>query len=287
MTCGCNKACNLDSIGGLFPDGAKALPEPSSMPYLSSTVTIELNVDTHVSAMSKINPVMLLCLFWDCRPLTLCMLELAPVVNWVLTIEFMSALRTCDLNLGCCKRLEICRAFDNESAELPTRFKPQDNHDDVIKWKKIPRKWPFVRGIHRSRWIPRTKASDAELWFFFDVRLNKRLSEQPWGWWFETPSWSLWRQCNGFWEMCFINSLWPVNTATSLNYVNIGVGSGLVPDGARSLPESFLMYHHQLGTYHQSAWSGPVNWMGASRMPQLYPVMLQCLFWKGRPLIFL
>ena len=23
-------------------------------------------------------------------------------------------------------------------------------HDDVIKWKHFPRKWPFVRGIHRS-----------------------------------------------------------------------------------------------------------------------------------------
>ena len=33
---------------------------------------------------------------------------------------------------------------------------------------------------------------------FFDLRLNKRLSKQPWGWWFEMPSWSLWRQCNGF-----------------------------------------------------------------------------------------
>ena len=32
---------------------------------------------------------------------------------------------------------------------------------------------------------------------FFDLRLNKRLSKQPWGWWSETPSWSLWRQCNG------------------------------------------------------------------------------------------
>ena len=31
---------------------------------------------------------------------------------------------------------------------------------------------------------------------FFDQRLNKRLSKQSWGWWFETPSWSLWRQCN-------------------------------------------------------------------------------------------
>ena len=31
---------------------------------------------------------------------------------------------------------------------------------------------------------------------FFDLRPNKRLSKQPWGWWFETLSWSLWRHCN-------------------------------------------------------------------------------------------
>ena len=31
-------------------------------------------------------------------------------------------------------------------------------HDDVIKWKHFPRYWPFVRGVHRSRWIHRTKA---------------------------------------------------------------------------------------------------------------------------------
>ena len=32
---------------------------------------------------------------------------------------------------------------------------------------------------------------------FFDLRLNERLSKQPWGWWSETPPRSLWRQCNG------------------------------------------------------------------------------------------
>ena len=31
---------------------------------------------------------------------------------------------------------------------------------------------------------------------YFDLRPNKRLSKPSWGWWFETPSWSLWRQCN-------------------------------------------------------------------------------------------
>ena len=38
----------------------------------------------------------------------------------------------------------------------------------------FPRHWSFVRGIHGPRWIPLTKASDAELWrvFFISVRTN-------------------------------------------------------------------------------------------------------------------
>ena len=31
---------------------------------------------------------------------------------------------------------------------------------------------------------------------FFDLHLRKRLSNQSWCWWFETPSCSLWRHCN-------------------------------------------------------------------------------------------
>ena len=32
---------------------------------------------------------------------------------------------------------------------------------------------------------------------FFDLRPNKRLSKQSWGWWFETPSRPLWRHYKG------------------------------------------------------------------------------------------
>ena len=39
---------------------------------------------------------------------------------------------------------------------------------------------------------PVTRSFDA----FFDLRLNKRLSKQSWGWWCETPSRSLLRHCN-------------------------------------------------------------------------------------------
>ena len=31
---------------------------------------------------------------------------------------------------------------------------------------------------------------------YFDLRLNKWLSKQSWGWWFETLSCPLWRHCN-------------------------------------------------------------------------------------------
>ena len=56
---------------------------------------------------------------------------------------------------------------------------------------------PLCGEFTGHRWIPLTKASDVELWCFFDLRLNKRLSKQSWGWWLETPSCSLWRYCNG------------------------------------------------------------------------------------------
>ena len=55
---------------------------------------------------------------------------------------------------------------------------------------------PLCGEITGHRWIPLTKASEAELWFFFHLCLNKRLSKQSWGWWFETPSPSLWRHRN-------------------------------------------------------------------------------------------
>ena len=47
-----------------------------------------------------------------------------------------------------------------------------------------------------NRWIAITKASDAELWCFFYLRLDKRFSKQSSRRWYETPPRSLWRHCN-------------------------------------------------------------------------------------------
>ena len=51
---------------------------------------------------------------------------------------------------------------------------------------------------------------------FFDLRLNKSLSKQSWGWWFETRSRSLWRHCNDNWKanrnctMCISHGMYSI-----------------------------------------------------------------------------
>ena len=85
----------------------------------------------------------------------------------------------------------ISRGWDGNASHITCAV-----HDDVIKWKHFPHNWPFVRGIHRSRWIPHTRPVTRSFDVSFDLRLNKRLRKQPWGWWFEMPPCSLWRHCN-------------------------------------------------------------------------------------------
>ena len=41
---------------------------------------------------------------------------------------------------------------------------------------------------------------------FIDLRLNKRLSKQSWGWWFETLSCPLWSQCSGLLRISHFNT---------------------------------------------------------------------------------
>ena len=56
---------------------------------------------------------------------------------------------------------------------------------------------PLCGEFTGHRWIPRTKASDAELlWFLWSAHEKTVELKKWWGWWFETPSRPLWRRCN-------------------------------------------------------------------------------------------
>ena len=89
---------------------------------------------------------------------------------------------------------------------MPTKHRQKHllwTHDDVITWKHFPCYWPFVRGIRRSPVNSPHKAQwRGALMFSLICILNKRLSKQSWGWWFETPSCSLSCHCNAM-NKCF------------------------------------------------------------------------------------
>ena len=58
--------------------------------------------------------------------------------------------------------------------------------------------WPVTGEFPSQRPVTRSFG------VFFDLHLNKRLSKQWWGRWFETPSCPLWRHCNEHIPTCFV-----------------------------------------------------------------------------------
>ena len=57
---------------------------------------------------------------------------------------------------------------------------------------------PLCGEFAGPRWIPARRPVTRSFDVFFELRPNKRLSKQSWGWWFETLSCSLWRHCNDY-----------------------------------------------------------------------------------------
>ena len=73
------------------------------------------------------------------------------------------------------------------------------HHDDVMKWKHFPRYGPLIGEYTGPGEFPAQRPVTRSFEVFFDLRLNKRLGKQSWGWWFEMPSFPLWRHCNHKW----------------------------------------------------------------------------------------
>ena len=86
---------------------------------------------------------------------------------------------------------------------------------------------------------------------FFDLRLNKRWSKKSWGWWFETPSRSLWRHCNGamIWGLQWV--LCPIPTTLTL----------VLLISFRYVSSSPLVWHICVGKLGQ-------HWLGAKPLPE-------------------
>ena len=89
-------------------------------------------------------------------------------------------------------------------------FLLHNKHDVVIKWKHFPRYWPFVRGIQRPPVnCPHEDQWRGALMFSLICVLDKRLSRYWWGWWFETPSRSVWRLGNALSPLIYYAKISP------------------------------------------------------------------------------
>ena len=88
------------------------------------------------------------------------------------------------------------------------------SNDDLAPEHRQPSRWQYVFVVVISWWCHQMETFSALLAIcagnspgtqgqvtrsfnvFFDLRLNKRLIKQSWGWWFERISRALWRHCN-------------------------------------------------------------------------------------------
>ena len=99
-------------------------------------------------------------------------------------------------------------------------------HDVVIKWKPFPRYWLLCGKFTGPDEFPAQRPVTRSFDVFFDLHPNKRLNKQPWGWWFETPWWSLWRHvmkriCN-----------WPYWVNRYVYLIGNVIGNALLLSGA-------------------------------------------------------
>ena len=100
--------------------------------------------------------------------------------------------------------------------------------------------------------IPAQRPVTRSFGVFFDLRLNKRLSKQSWGWWFETPSRPLWRQSNGV--LCSILSSCMSELVVPL-FLSIA--------SYRSQVEVFLYIHYQAFIGLKRLYNPPVIYCNA------------------------
>ena len=125
------------------------------------------------------------------------------LIKWQMNMFFHFPAISCDSGLSILWTNVLCISYidsvlqENSTQNLLSLCKcarwDLPIHDEVIKWKHFPRYWPFYVG---NSPVPTQRPVTRSFDVFLHLRLNKRLSKQPRGWWFETPPWSLWRQCN-------------------------------------------------------------------------------------------
>ena len=126
-------------------------------------------------------------------------------------------------------------------------------HDDVIKWNHFPRYWPFVENSPVAGELPAQRPVTRSFDIFFDLRLNKRLSKQSWGWWFETLSLPVWRHSNAKRWRCGPVNYFQIQIRLQLNNYEYTVSEFTTPIPCEELIKRSTRSHFGKFTFWYSA----------------------------------
>ena len=132
--------------------------------HLSCLITVDMCMSLYSPSYIKACGSVLICIIaadwgWTCAPLTCQNVVYIYIYIYILHPQNYYILSD-----------SVHRPFSG--TQVPSLFRTQllmsfliiPLHEDVIKWKHFPRYCPFE--FTGPRWIPHTKASDAELWWF-------------------------------------------------------------------------------------------------------------------------
>ena len=117
--------------------------------------------------------------------------QLETISEWIYRISYIHLLSFFANNYSTPNMPNEIYISDNYHT-LPFMYYMMSSSNGSIFRVTGPLCWEFIGPGEFPTQRPVTRSFDV----FFHLRLNKRLSKQPWGWWFETPSWSLWRHRN-------------------------------------------------------------------------------------------
>ena len=86
-------------------------------------------------------------------------------------------------------------------ASLALRKRAMKGQKDIARWRHQMETYSALLAVCAGNSpmtgeLPAQRPVTRSFDVFFDLHLNKRLSKQSWGWWFETPSCPLWHHCN-------------------------------------------------------------------------------------------
>ena len=103
------------------------------------------------------------------------------------------------INTSCEFIMNDCKTTTKQSTTKPCAYFL--GYIGAAPMTKMSSKWDFKMKIRFTWWRSTVNSPYKGQWrgalmISFDLRLNKRLSRQSWGWWFETPLHPLWCYCN-------------------------------------------------------------------------------------------